>query len=120
MSLKTPLQTALMLALILMRSELARARLSTVTVRLCAGRKHLKAAFIRRLIVNMEDLNWAMAELDTGGFGCIRIRGLEGAKPVTAKKYLTEDEIKAMRKGLLDYDGIEAELALAPDPPEDD
>lgn len=92
MRLRTVQQTALLLAVLLKRSDQNRIRVSNKTVVELRGGK-LYAAFVVSLRTELEDLGVCLAELDRGGFGLLKISSLEGAKPVTPEKVFTSEEL---------------------------
>ncbi len=77
--MRTVEETALLLSLILKRSEQTRARISESTIRKVAGRRHLRGAFVNMLKDQLDILGLSMSELDRGGYGLIRASILEGA-----------------------------------------
>lgn len=91
-------QTAVLLASLLHRSEERRARVSERTVRILSRRRTLRDAFKDRLRAELDDLGIHLVQLERGGFGVIPITALDGARAITAKKYLP-DELKKLRKG---------------------
>lgn len=92
-------QTARILAEILERSGQARARVSRTTLQLIARRHSLRSTFIIQIIDELSSHGWLLAELDAGGFGAIRIKSLEAAKTVTAKRVLTGGEFLMVKNG---------------------
>jgi hypothetical protein len=116
---RTSRESALLLALLFKRSEKTRVRLSTVTVKKLSKREHLRAAFIEELIVQLNDLGLVLIELERGGFGIIPVSALNGAPPVTAKKYLMQD-LKRLREGKLTFDDILNELDIEIEADNDD
>jgi hypothetical protein len=114
----TAKQTALVLAVLLKRSGLTRARLSAATIRAASGglRRNLRSAFIRDLRSALEDHSWGLHELDIGGYAAVSMKSLEAAKAVTLKRYLTDDERKALKRGDPDLSSFEEELS----PPDDE
>lgn len=99
---RTSKETALLLALILKRSEQTRARLSTKTIKFISRRINLRGAFVVALADALVEYGWNMSELDTGGFGVIQTKSLEAAKAVTARRYLSDDELRAVRRDVFD------------------
>lgn len=108
--MRTVEETALLLALLLKRSEQTRARISEATIRKVAGRRHLRGAFVNMLKDQLDVLGLSMSELDRDGYGLIRASILEGAPPVTAKKHIA-DVLAKLRQGKLDFDKVREELA---------
>lgn len=92
MRLRTAQQTALLLAVLLKRSNQTRARVSNKTVMEFRGGK-LYASFVTSLRTELEDLGVLLAELDRGGFGLLKISTLEGAKALTPDRVFTSEEL---------------------------
>lgn len=114
-------ETALLLAVILNRSAQSRARVSTKTLKLLARRTHLRSVFIVQLTTTLADrYDWILTELATGGYGAVQAKALEAAKPVTAKRYLTDDERKDLRQGTADLAALEDEVITDQEEPEQD
>jgi hypothetical protein len=111
----TPLQTAVLIAVMLKRSGQTRARISASTIKLVGIRKPLRTAFISDLRGQLAEFGWELLELGSGGFGAVQISSLEAAKPVTAKRYLSDAELRALKLGRLAWDELEREV----DPDED-
>ena len=88
---RTPDETAVLIALLLVRSGQKRARVSEKTIRKLAKRRRLRAAFLAMLRHHLEDRALVIIELDDGSWGLMPSRGLEGAPAITAKRYLLED-----------------------------
>lgn len=88
---RTPDETAVLLALLLVRSEQKRARVSEKTIRRLAKRKRLRAAFITMLRHYLEDRALVMIELDDGSWGLMPSKGLQGAPAITAGRYMVDD-----------------------------
>lgn len=118
--MRTPRETAILLAVILNRSEQSRARVSAKTVKLLAIRKNLRLAFTMQLIVEIAEFGWILFEINSGGFGAVQAKALEAAKPVTAKRLLSDDERSALRKGTIDLEALEAEISVSDDEAPDD
>ena len=110
--MRTPEETALLIALLLKRSEQTRARISEATIRKLSGRRHIRSAFVSMLLQHLDDLGLNMSELSRGGYGVIKASVLEGAPAVTAKKYLDQ--------GKIDFDDVREELHEELDSPDDD
>jgi hypothetical protein len=91
-------QTAVLVAILLRRSEERRARLSERTIRILSRRRTLRDAFKESLRAELDDMGIHLMQLERGGFGVIPIDALAGARAITAKKYLPE-ELKRLRKG---------------------
>ena len=119
--MNTPEQTALRIAQIFYRSQQHRARVSEATVRLLGRRRRLRSAFVILVteILSM-DFDLTMVELASGGFGIISTKALEGAKIITAKKLLSEEERRDLKRDDVDYDAIRDEIeAHKPDETDD-
>jgi hypothetical protein len=117
---RTPKQTAIILAVILRRSGLTRARVSTKTVRIASKRSMLRTAFVSELLKIMaNDFDWIVWELSTGGYGAVQAKTLEAAKSVTMKRGLTDEERKALRRGTIDFDALEEEAIPEEDAADD-
>jgi hypothetical protein len=91
-------ETALMIAVLLKRSEQRRARVSESTIRVLSRRRTLRDAFKERLRAELDDIGIHLVELERGGFGVIPINALDGAPAITAKKFMP-DELKRLKKG---------------------
>lgn len=113
----TSAQTALMLALVLNRSEQSRARVSAKTIKVLAKRSILRSAFVIELTTYLSDYGWIFFELASGGYGAVQTKALEAAKPVTAKRYLQDKEKESLRNGVMDFDKLERELMTELDEP---
>lgn len=94
-------ETALVLAVIFQRSDQNRARLSASTIRVVSGRRHLRGVFLALLGDALGQYGVGLLELDSGGFGLIYMKALEAAKATTAKRYLTPQELRDVRRGNL-------------------
>jgi hypothetical protein len=90
--------TALLLAVILKRSEQTRARISAKTLKLLGRRQNLRSAFVVDIIAALADHDWILFELTSGGYGAMQSKALEAAKSVTAVKFLDADERSALRE----------------------
>lgn len=88
---RSPEETAVLVALLLLRSGQKRARVSEKTVKRLARRKRLRTAFLAMIRQHLEDRAIVMIELDDGSWGLMPSKGLEGAPTITAKKYLIDD-----------------------------
>ncbi len=93
-------ETALLIAVLVKRSEERRVRVSDKTIKLLARRERLRSAFIANVTdVLATDFGLCMIELDTGGFGIVHAKSLEGAKTVTAKRLMNDKELKSIIHG---------------------
>ena len=104
---RTTEETALLLGLLLKRGEATRARVSEATVRRLGKRHHLRSAFKDDLRRELDDLGLLFVEIDRGGFGLQRHSTLNGARALTAKRYLADD----LRRPL-DFNKIRKELEV--------
>lgn len=110
--LRTARETAIILAVLLKRSGQTRARVSAKTVKLARRGQQLKWPFIGSLTRELDELGWTFVELSSGGYGAIQTKTLESAKPVTAKRWLSDAERKALRNGTLDIAAFEREASI--------
>ncbi len=99
MHLRTAEETAVIVAEIFRRSQQNRARVSARTIRLASGRISLRASFLERLEDALMEFRIGLAELETGGFGVYYTSALSSAKPITAKKLCSPDELRALKDG---------------------
>ena len=113
-------QAAILLAIILNRSGQPRARVSAKTIKFVGDRSHLRTAFLAQLVDALAEYSWTLSEIDSGGYAAIRTKALEAAKPVTAKRWLTDDERRALKNGKSKWAEFEKEAARALEPPKDD
>jgi hypothetical protein len=107
--MRTVYQTAVLLAVILNRSEQNRARVSSKTIRVLAGRQNLRSAFVVELTAALAEFGWILFELASGGFGAVQAKALEAAKSATAKRLLTEEERRGLKKEGWDWAPFERE-----------
>lgn len=92
-------QTAILLATLLKRSEQTRIRIGAKTVRVASRRTLLRVAFMAPLIETLaQQYGIAMFELDTGGYGLIRMSALEAAKSGTLRRLFSQVERKQLRR----------------------
>jgi len=118
---RTAKQTACLLAVVLNRSGQSRARVSAKTIKILAIRTNLRSAFVVELIAALADgYDWILFELASGGYGAVQAKALEAAKSVTAKRWLTDEERKELRRGTADFQAFEEEASPEQDPPDDD
>jgi hypothetical protein len=113
-------QAAILLAIILNRSGQPRARVSAKTIKFIGERRHLRIAFLEQLTDTLAEYGWTLSEIDSGGYAAIRTKALEAAKPVTAKRWLTDDERRALKNGKAKWPHFEKEAARAQAPLGDD
>lgn len=102
--IRTVEQTAIILASLLQRSKERRVRIATKTVRLASRRTLLRVAFMAPLIETLAQ-RWgiAMFELDTGGYGLIKMSSVEAAKTATMKRMFTAADRKRLRDNEDDF-----------------
>jgi hypothetical protein len=117
---RTADQAAILIAILLKRSGMKRARISEATIRRLSRRRHLRRSFLGMLEAHVTDYGITMSELDTGGYGLIPSAALSGAPAISAKKYMIED-LEKLKKNNAHWDRMRAELEtdLAPDEEED-
>lgn len=113
-------QAAILLALILNRSGQPRARVSAKTIKFVGDRRHLRTAFLAQLTDLLAEFSWTLSEIDSGGYAAIRTKALEAAKPATAKRWLTEDERRALKNGKAKWADLEKEATLSQESVGDD
>jgi hypothetical protein len=104
-------QTAILLAVILNRSGQPRARVSAKTIKMLGARRHLRRAFVSELTDSIAEYSWTLSEIDSGGYAAIRTKALESAKPVTAKRWLTDEERRTLKRGKANWSTFETEAA---------
>lgn len=97
--LRSPQDTALVLATIFKRSGEKRARISEKTIKLIGYRTKLRGSFADRVAEELLELGLMMIELDNGGYGLIPAKSLEAARPITARRFLTDTELALIRHG---------------------
>ena len=86
----TPEETAKLVALLLKRTEKKRARISRKTLLRLSKRRIIRTVFLDLLKANLENWGLILIELERGGYGMIPSSALEGAPPITDKKYLQD------------------------------
>jgi hypothetical protein len=117
---RTADETARLLAAILNRSGQNRARVSAKTIKLLAKRETLRSAFIEELKEFLPDYSWVICEIESGGYGAIRAKLLEAAKPVTARKWLRDDERRKLKDGSFKFSALDSEIMPEDEAPDDD
>lgn len=110
-------QTALLLALLVKRSEERRVRVSEKTVKMLSGRQRLRSAFVVNVSEQLASSHGlCMIEIDIGGFGIVHFKSLEGAKSATVKRLFSDEEKELLREGQdLDWDDVNRELGYDKD-----
>lgn len=103
--MRTSEETALLIVLLFRRSGQKRARISVDTLRRLSKRRHIRSAFLGKVEESLDDLGLILVELERGGYGLLPLSALDGAPPITAKRYL-QDELR----GAIDFEAIRKEL----------
>lgn len=116
---RSPYDTALLLGLLLKRSEKPRARVSELTMKKLSGRALLRESFLGYLKYELEELSVVMSRLKRGGFALMDVSSLEGAPAVTAKVLLS-DTLRGLKSGSITIADIEDELSIDPPPFDED
>lgn len=98
--LTSPHDTAILLAVLLTRSNQTRARFSDKTLKLLGGRKHLhRNTFVEQVSEALaENHGWHMTPLIGGGYGAVKETALMGGKGITAKRLLEHEEYRKLRR----------------------
>lgn len=112
-------ECAVLLAVLLKRSEKPRARVSELTVKKISGRSLLRESFLSYLKVELEDLNIVISRLKRGGFALVDVSSLENAPSITAKNLLS-DVWSGLKSGSITFADIEDEIGIDPAPSDDD
>lgn len=107
----SPRLVAILLALMLARSTLTRARISDRSFRVVSRRVTLRTAFIANVRSWLEDLGVVLLTLDRGGYALVSIAALNGARPILARN-LIADELQRFRANNLDEGALWDELGL--------
>jgi hypothetical protein len=108
--MRTPRESALLIALLFKRANKTRARISDKTVLILSKRKkYLRASFVELLTAELDDLGFVLVELNRGGFGLIPISALNGAPAITASKFI-KDELIKLREKEIDFADIIEQL----------
>lgn len=116
-AMRTARETAILIAIIMKRSDQPRARVSAQTVKVLAQRERLRGAFLVELFAALVDYGYITCELSSGGFGIIRTKTLEGAKAVTARQHFTQEELRGLRTGELKPSSFWSELEKGEEEP---
>lgn len=90
---RTNVQAVIMLASLLETSGQTRARISKSEVTALFGVR-VRVSTISALIQIAPDYGISIIELDTGGFGLLANRTLDGAKALTFRKHFTQAEFE--------------------------
>ena len=92
MKLRSANEVAILVALMMKRTNYTRAKISNKTIsELYGGR--LRAPFIVAMFEHCAEYGYAMMELDFGGFGVFRICSLAGTKSLTTGKFVSDEEL---------------------------
>jgi hypothetical protein len=110
----TSYQTGLLLAVLFKRAEASRARLSETTVRKLSGRSNLRTVFISELRDALDDLGFAFFEIERG-FAMVPLAALNGAPPITAKRFMPDIAASIEKGKPIDFEKLERELGLDQD-----
>jgi hypothetical protein len=111
MPIRSSAEVALLLAVIFKRSGEKRARVSEKTLKMLGFRKRLRCKFWSNVASDLADLGLNLIELDAGGFALIPSKSLEAARTITAKRWLNENELRAVKNGKpIDVDALWQEL----------
>jgi len=116
---RSPYDTALLLSLLLKRSEKPRARVSELTMKKLGGRALLRESFLGYLKYELEELSVVMSRLKRGGFALVDVSSLEGAPAIMAKNLLS-DTLRGLKSGAITIADIEDELSIDPPPSDED
>lgn len=106
----TPLETAKLLLQVLLRFGKTRARCGRNNMKRLARREMLRHRFLTELESSLEDFGWKMFELDSGGFGFVKITAIEGAGRLNMNELLTPEERGAIDEGDVDWDSVDDEI----------
>ncbi len=118
--MRTATETAILLAVILNRSGQTRARVSAKTIKIFAIRQNLRSAFVIEVTDALAEYSWILFEISSGGYGAVQAKTLEAAKPVTAKRYLTDVERRALKRGTADLAALKKEADPEQEEPGED
>ena len=89
-------ETALLIALLMKRSESNRGRISDTTIRLLSNRTTLRNSFLNSLTDALDDLGISMLQTERG-FALIYVKSLNGAPALTAKRLFKEDLLPKLK-----------------------
>lgn len=103
---RTNEQAVIMLASLLETSGQTRARISKSEVAALFGVR-IRAVTVNNLIQIAPEYGITLVELDTGGFGLLANRTLDGAKTLTFRKHFTKAEFETPN-----YDALVSSLNL--------
>ncbi len=110
-------QTALLIALLVKRSNERRVRVSETTVKVLSGRQRLRSAFVVNVSEQLaSNHGLCMIEIDIGGFGIFHFKSLEGAKSATVKRLFSDGEKKLLRDDQdFDWEAVNREIGYRKD-----
>jgi len=121
---KEPWQVAALIAEMMKRGERTRGRLSEVTLKALAGRKKLETSIRTQIHSDALDYGYLMYKLDpkgpTSGTVVIALSALHAAKPMKAKEWFDEDELRAIKDGSFDFSDLHDRLLGDDDDKDDD
>lgn len=113
-------ETALLLALLFKRSNAKqRTRFSSKTVRTISGRKTLRVAFIIAITESLDDMGYALVEIESG-FSMMTLENLNAAAAIVATGFLADIFVARKTMNGIDFDAIAEELGINEDESEDD
>jgi hypothetical protein len=78
------------IAVLFKRHGKTRARISDKTLRIISGRSTIRDAFLSKLRSELEELGICAIQIDRGGFALVSISALDGAPPITVKRYMPD------------------------------
>lgn len=109
---RTPLETALLLAVIAKRSGRRFAKVGKETLKITSGRERFSESIIAQITAELYELGYEVVRLSQLTWVLISCAQVESAsKTVTVKRWLTDDEKDALEKGLpLEIGDLEDEL----------
>ena len=96
--MRSPEDTAVLVAVLFKRSGQKRARVSVKTIRRVSARERVHRAFVDMVSGYLNDFGLTLVELDRGGYGLIPSSSLDGAPTITVKRFLSED-LKKLKAG---------------------
>lgn len=98
---RTARHTALLVALLLKRSDKRLIRFSEKTLKRLAERDRLRSAFVLEVQLEAMNIGVVLVELNRGGFGANWASPLEGAPSVTAKALIPLAERKKLKESAI-------------------
>lgn len=112
-------EAALLIALLLKRSEQRRARISEKTLKRISQRTRLRSAFVQDVADELADLEILLVELNRGGYGILPASAMESAPAIHARDHILA-EVRAARRGELDAEAVLEQIVERPEGEEDD